>query len=61
MCSINYFNFIPLPAYVNFYNVENNNTAAQGNALFGTFKEVDITLSSPKYLCQYIGATINKS
>ena len=55
MCSINYFNFIPLPAYVNFYNVENNNTAAQGNALFGTFKEVDITLSSPKYLCQYIG------
>lgn len=55
MCSINYFNFIPLPAYVNFYNIENNNTSQQGNALFGAFKEVDITLSSPKYICQYIG------
>lgn len=55
MCSVNYFNFIPLPSYVNFYNMQGNNTQAQGDTMFGAFKEVDTTKSSPKYLCQYIG------
>jgi len=55
ICSINHFNFIPLPSYVNFYNMQGNNTQAQGDTMFGTFKEVDTTKSSPKYLCQYVG------
>ena len=55
MCSLNKFNFIPLPAYVNFYNMQGNNTQAQGDTMFGAFKEVDATKSSPKYLCQYVG------
>ena len=55
LCSKNFFNFIPLPSYVNFYNIEEHDTKGQGNAMFGAFKEVDYTLSSPKYLCQYIG------
>ena len=55
ICSVNGFNFIPLPSYINFYNMEGNNTQAQGDTMFGTFKEVDATKSSPKYLCQYVG------
>jgi|TARA_R110002153_G_scaffold54908_3_gene152689 murein DD-endopeptidase MepM/ murein hydrolase activator NlpD len=55
MCSVNSFLFIPLPAYVNFYNMQGNNTQAQGDTMFGAFKEVDTTKSSPKYLCQYVG------
>lgn len=55
LCSKNFFNFIPLPSYVNFYNMEEHDTQGQGNAMFGAFKTVDYTLSSPKYLCQYIG------
>ena len=55
LCSKNFFNFIPLPSYVNFYNIEEHDTKGQGNAMFGAFKQVDYTLSSPKYLCQYIG------
>ena len=51
----NFFNFIPLPSYVNFYNMQGNNTQAQGDTMFGAFKEVDTTKSSPKYLCQYVG------
>ena len=46
ICSINYFNFIPLPSYINFYNMQGNNTQAQGDTMFGTFKEVDATKSS---------------
>ena len=34
----NYFNFIPLPAYINFFNISNDNSQLQGNAMFGTFK-----------------------
>jgi len=55
MCKTNYFNWIPLPSYINFYNIEGNETIKQGNAMFGAFKEVDSTDSSPVYLCQYVG------
>ena len=53
----NYFNFIPLPAYINFFNVANgsNNPQLQGNAMFGTFKTVDYLESAPAFLCQYVG------
>jgi hypothetical protein len=51
----NYFNFIPLPAYINFYNVGNDNTQVQGNTLFGTHRDVDYVESSPAFLCQYVG------
>ena len=60
LCSKNFFNFIPLPSYVNFYNIEEHDTKGQGNAMFGAFKQVDYTLSSPKYLCQYIGPTFHQ-
>ena len=56
ICSKNYFNFIPLPAYVNFYAQTNSGDyQAQGNGMFGTHKVVDTTKSSPVYLCQYVG------
>ena len=55
MCKVNFFNWIALPSYINFYNVEGNETEKQGNAMFGAFKEVDTTESSPVYLCQYVG------
>jgi len=56
MCAKNYFNFIPLPAYVNFYAQTNSgNIAAQGNGMFGTYRLVDSTKSNPVYLCQYVG------
>ena len=51
----NYFNFIPLPAYINFFNVSNDNSQLQGNAMFGTFKTVDYLESQPAFLCQYVG------
>jgi len=51
----NYFNFIPLPAYINFFNVANDNSQLQGNAMFGTFKTVDYLESQPAFLCQYVG------
>ena len=53
----NYFNFIPLPSYINFFNIEKKgtDTQAQGNAMFGTFKTVDYIDSSPAFLCQYVG------
>jgi hypothetical protein len=53
----NYFNFIPLPSYINFFNVEKNgvDAQAQGNAMFGTFKTVDYIDSAPAFLCQYVG------
>jgi len=55
ICASNGFNWIALPSYVNFYNMQGNNTQAQGDTMFGAFKEVDTTKSSPKYLCQYVG------
>ena len=53
----NYFNFIPLPSYINFFNVEKKgtDTQAQGNAMLGTFKTVDYIDSAPAFLCQYVG------
>jgi len=51
----NYFNFIPLPSYINFFNVEGDNSQLQGNAMFGTFTTVDYLDSKPAFLCQYIG------
>ena len=51
----NYFNYIPLPSYINFYSVGNDNSQKQGNAMFGTFKTVDYLDSSPVFLCQYVG------
>lgn len=60
MCKVNFFNWIALPSYINFYNVEGNETIKQGNAMFGAFKEVDTTDSSPVYLCQYVGPPFYK-
>ncbi len=58
----NYFLFFAMPAYVNFYGIQElleNNQPKQditiGNDLFGTFLNVDYTNSSPKFLCQYVG------
>ena len=51
----NYFNFIPLPAYINFFNISEKSSQLQGNAMFGTFKTVDYLESSPAFLCQYVG------
>ena len=51
----NYFNFIPLPSYINFFNVEGDNSQLQGNAMFGTFRTVDYLDSKPAFLCQYVG------
>tara|TARA_R110000851_G_scaffold60824_4_gene140053 strand:+ start:8014 stop:14316 length:6303 start_codon:yes stop_codon:yes gene_type:complete len=51
----NYFNFIPLPSYINFFNVEGDNSQRQGNAMFGTFTTVDYLDSKPAFLCQYVG------
>ena len=51
----NYFNYVPLPSYINFFNIENDVTQRQGNALFGTFREVDTLKSGPVFLCQYVG------
>ena len=54
----NFFNFIPLPSYINFFNLENNgygSSQLQGNAMFGTFKTVDYLDSKPAFLCQYVG------
>ena len=56
ICRLNYFNFIPLPAYVNFYAQTNSGDyQAQGNGMFGTHKVVDTTNTNPVYLCQYVG------
>ena len=51
----NYFNFIPLPAYINFYQVGNDNSQEQGNAMFKTYTTVDYLDSAPAFLCQYVG------
>lgn len=56
MCRKNFFNWIPMPAYVNFYAQTNaGDYQAQGNGMFGAHKVVDTTKSNPVYLCQYVG------
>ena len=51
-----------MPAYVNFYGIQQAGKNGQpsedsqaGNSLFGTYLEVDYTQSSPKFLCLYVG------
>jgi len=58
----NYFIFMAMPAYINFYGIQQALKDGQplkdseiGNSLFGTYLEVDYTKSSPKFLCLYIG------
>ena len=51
----NYFNFIPLPSYINFYNVGGDNAQEQANAMWQAFRTVDYTNSAPAFLCQYVG------
>jgi hypothetical protein len=58
----NEFMFMAMPAYINFYGIQQavkNGTPVQdtqvGNSLFGTYLEVDYTKSSPKFLCLYMG------
>jgi len=59
----NNFQHFMLPAYVNFYNVQDaqknptprpDGTMEFGNMLFGTFLNVDYRQSSPKFLCYYV-------
>lgn len=56
----NYFNFIPLPAYINFFNISEKSAQLQGNAMFGVFNTVDYLESSPAFLCQYVGPPSNQ-
>jgi len=60
----NNFTVMPLPAYVNFYNVLNvdgtrnpNSESIQnfGNNLWGTFTNVDYRNATPKMVCFYVG------
>ena len=58
----NYFIFMAMPAYINFYGIQQALKDGQplkdneiGNSLFGTYLEVDYTKSSPKFLCLYVG------
>lgn len=59
----NFINFLPLPSYINFWGgkLNDNGTidlSSQANTAedtFGTFLEVDLAKSGPKFLCQYIG------
>jgi hypothetical protein len=61
----NKFNVMPLPAYVNFYNVQDvdGTTISQNNEgslqfadnMWGTFLDVDYRKSSPKIVCFYTG------
>jgi hypothetical protein len=59
----NNFQHFMLPAYVNFYNVQDaqknptprpDGTLEVGNLMFGTFLNVDYRQSSPKFLCYYV-------
>jgi len=59
----NNFQHFMLPAYVNFYNVQDaqknptprpDGSLEFGNTLFGTFLNVDYRNSSPKFLCYYV-------
>ena len=60
--SKNFFNFLPLPSYVNFYGIgkEGGGAKNQGNTMFGTFLEVNSLESSPTFLCQYVGPPSTK-
>lgn len=58
----NYFIFMAMPAYINFYGLQKATKNGQaledseiGNSLFGTYLEVDYNDSSPKFLCLYVG------
>jgi len=58
----NYFMFFAMPAYINFYGIQQltgDNTPKEditiGNDLFGTHLNVDYLNSSPKFLCLYMG------
>ena len=64
--TINNFQIMNLPSYVNFYNVQdaskNPTPRAEGslefaNTLFGNFMNVDYRESSPKLVCFYAGKT----
>ncbi len=59
----NNFQYFMLPAFVNFYNIQDveknptprpDGTLEFGNSLFGTFLNVDYRNSSPKFLCYYV-------
>ena len=59
----NNFQHFMLPAYVNFYNVQDasknptprpDGTLEVGNMMFGTFLNVDYRQTSPKFLCYYV-------
>jgi uncharacterized ubiquitin-like protein YukD len=58
----NQFMFMAMPAYINFYGLQESVKNGKpdedpdvGNSLFGTYLEVDYTKSSPKFLCLYMG------
>jgi hypothetical protein len=59
--SDNQFMFFAMPAYINFYGIQQSVRNGQPididipNSLFGTYLEVDYTKSSPKFLCLYMG------
>ena len=59
----NNFQYFMLPAFVNFYNVQDaqknptprpDGSLEFGNTLFGTFLNVDYRQSAPKFLCYYV-------
>ena len=50
----NKWNMLALPAYVNFHSMKGD-SQAQGNSVFGAFKDVNYIDSAPVFLCQYIG------
>ena len=59
----NNFQYFMLPAFVNFYNVQDaqknptprpDGSLEFGDTLFGTFLNVDYRQSSPKFLCYYV-------
>jgi len=58
----NHFSVMPMPAYVNFYNVQDVSASAQpniepgrdfANSMWGTFLNVDYRNSGPKLVCFY--------
>jgi len=59
----NYFLFLPLPTYINFYGTQTVNNEAlsrftsteEANSLFGTHLEVDTVDTGPKFICMYVG------
>lgn len=64
--SQNNFYMMPMPAYVNFWgqtSVQNGTTPTRqsysvqdkANELFGTYDNVDVRYSEPKFLCYYVG------